>query len=83
MHCVICDKNLKDHESVRRHGMTGEFLDLCDGCLKEIPGLPTKGGQGLDTVSDPFEDVNDASNIDDVRSLDNVTNCYNLNDEDD
>jgi hypothetical protein len=81
MHCVICDKNLKDHESVRRHGITGEFLDLCDGCLREIPGLPTKGGQALDTASDPFEDVNDTSNIDDVRSLDNVTNCYNLNDD--
>ena len=81
MHCVICDKNLKDHESVRRHGLTNEFLDLCDGCLREIPGLPTKGGQGLDTVSgaisDPFEDAEDQVEVD------SVTNCYNLNDEDD
>jgi hypothetical protein len=77
MHCVICDKNLKDHESVRRHGLTGEFLDLCDGCLREIPGLPTVGGQGLDNVSDPFEDAEDQVEVD------SVTNCYNLNDEDD
>jgi hypothetical protein len=81
MHCVICDKNLKDHESVRRHGITGEFLDLCDGCLREIPGLPTKGGQGLTDASDPFEDTDDSSNIGDVTIIDNVTNCYNLDDE--
>jgi hypothetical protein len=76
MHCVICDKNLKDHESVRRHGITGEFLDLCDGCLREIPGLPTKGGQGLGTASDPFEDTGE------TEEVDSVTNCYNLDDED-
>jgi hypothetical protein len=80
MHCVICDKNLKDHESVRRHGITGEFLDLCDGCLKEIPGLPTKGGQGLTDVCDPFEDTGEAEEVESVSG--SVTNCYNLDDED-
>lgn len=77
MHCVICDKNLKDHESVRRHAITGEFLDICDGCLRDIPGLPTKGGKGIiEDVSDPFEDVTD------IVEVDSVTNCYNLDDED-
>jgi hypothetical protein len=76
MHCIICDRNLKDHESVRRHALTNEFLDICDGCLREIPGMPTKGGQGLDTASDPFEDVEDSVEVE------SVTNCYNLNDED-
>lgn len=74
--CVICDKNLKDHESVRRHGMTGEFLDLCDGCLREIPGLPTKGGQGLTDVCDPFEDTGEDDEVD------SVTIGYTLDDED-
>lgn len=77
MHCIICDKNLKDHESVRRHAITGEFLDICDGCLRDLPGLPTKGEQVLDTVSDPFEDA------DDTVEVESVTNCYNLNDEED
>lgn len=76
MHCTICDKNLKDHESVRRHGMTGEFLDLCDGCLREIPGLPTKGGQGLTDVCDPFEDTGEDDEVD------SVTTGYTLDDED-
>jgi hypothetical protein len=75
-HCVICDKNLKDHEAVRRHAITNEFLDICDGCLREIPGLPTKGGQGLDNASDPFEDTGEEVEVD------SVTNCYNLDDED-
>lgn len=83
-HCVICDKNLKDHEAVRRHALTNEFLDICDGCLREIPGLPTKGGQGLDTASgaftDPFEDNNEVVEVDSVSG--SVTNCYNLDDED-
>jgi hypothetical protein len=39
MRCICCDKNLREHESVRRHAITNEFLDLCDGCLREIPGL--------------------------------------------
>jgi hypothetical protein len=77
MRCICCDKNLKEHESVRRHAITNEFLDICDGCLKEIPGLPTKGGQGLDNASDPFEEAEDQVEVD------SVTNCYNLNDEDD
>lgn len=81
MHCTICDKNLKDHESVRRHGITGEFLDLCDGCLKEIPGLPTKGGQEIpDNETDPFEDAEDAVEIEAVSG--SVTNCYKLSEED-
>lgn len=79
MRCIVCNQNLKDHESVRRHGITNEFLDICDGCLREIPGLPTKGGHLLDSVSNPFDGIDDTTNVE----LDNVTNCYTLKDEDD
>lgn len=36
MHCLSCDKMLSDKESTRKHAVTGEFLDLCDGCLREV-----------------------------------------------
>jgi hypothetical protein len=79
--CVICDKNLKDHEAVRRHALTNEFLDICDGCLKEIPGLPTKSPAGMIQDSDPFEHcVEDTEGNVDVN-VEGVTNCYTLDDD--
>lgn len=71
--CVICNKNLKDHESVRRHALTNEFLDMCDGCLKDIPNIPTKLPDGVLIEADPFED-SEANDVD----LDDVTHCYTL-----
>lgn len=75
MRCVTCNKNLKDHESVRRHGITGEFLDICDGCLRDIPGLPTKMPAGVYAPR-----LDDGSQDDDTVStgLEDVTDCYNL-----
>ena len=77
MRCIVCDKNLKDHEAVRRHAMTNEFLDICDGCLREIPGLPTKSPAGMIQDSDPFEDTE--GNVD--VNVEGVTNCYTLDDD--
>ncbi len=71
--CVCCDKKLKDHEAVRRHAITNEFLDICDVCLKDIPGLPTKLPKGVIQVTDPFEDIED-NDVD----IDSVTSCYTL-----
>jgi hypothetical protein len=73
MKCVCCDRKLKDHEAVRRHAITNEFLDICDGCLREIPGLPTKLPKGVIQVTDPFED-SESNDVD----IDEVTHCYNL-----
>ena len=73
MRCCCCNKTLKDHESVRRHALTNEFLDMCDTCLKEVPGLPTKLPQGIVQVTDPFEDIED-NEVD----IDSVTHCYTL-----
>lgn len=71
--CVCCDKKLKDHEAVRRHAITNEFLDICDVCLKDIPGLPTKLPKGVIQVTDPFED-SEANDVD----IEEVTSCYTL-----
>jgi hypothetical protein len=73
MRCCACNKNLKDHESVRRHALTNEFLDMCDTCLKDVPNIPTKLPHGVIQVTDPFED----SETNDV-DIDEVTHCYNL-----
>ena len=73
MRCCCCNKTLKDHESVRRHAITNEFLDMCDTCLKDVPGLPTKLPQGIVQVTDPFEDSED-NEVD----IDDVTHCYTL-----
>lgn len=66
MRCICCDKTLKDHEAVRRHGITNEFLDICDGCIRDIGNIPTKMPQGF------FEDT------DNVPEDEDVTDCYNL-----
>jgi hypothetical protein len=79
--CVICDRNLKDHEAVRRHAMTNEFLDICDGCLREIPGLPTKSPAGMIQDSDPFEDTDESDGVDVGAVSGSVTNCYTLDDD--
>ncbi len=75
MRCVCCDKKLKDHESVRRHAITNEFLDMCDACLKETPNIPTKLPKGVVIEADPFEDSE--ANDNDV-DIDSVTHCYTL-----
>jgi hypothetical protein len=36
MRCVACDKNLNDFESTRKHAVTGEFVDLCNRCFKDV-----------------------------------------------
>ncbi len=71
--CVCCDKKLKDHEAVRRHAITNDFLDICDVCLKDIPNIPTKLPKGVVIEADPFED-SEANDVD----IDSVTNCYTL-----
>lgn len=73
MRCIICDSKLREHESVRRHAVTNEFLDMCDVCLKDIPNIPSKLPKGVIVEADPFEDIED-NRVD----IDDVTDCYNL-----
>jgi len=34
--CVACDKILNNYELKRKHSVTGEYLDLCNQCLRSI-----------------------------------------------
>jgi hypothetical protein len=38
MRCRACDTVLTDYELTRKSAQSGEFLDLCNGCFKEIKG---------------------------------------------
>lgn len=37
MRCYCCNANLSDYEAVLKHPETGEFLDICQVCLEDIP----------------------------------------------
>ncbi len=37
MRCVCCDRLLSNYESVLKHPVTMEYLDICLTCLKDIP----------------------------------------------
>ena len=55
MRCQCCDKNLTDFESVLRHPVTMEFLDICSRCLKDIPINPVEPASEIDDVD--YDDI--------------------------
>ena len=56
MRCQICDKNLSDFESTRKHAITGQYLDTCNECLEAIEIIPTLDREDLrDVVSDDID----------------------------
>lgn len=56
MRCQCCNKNLSDYEATARHANTGEFIDICTKCLKEIP-IPVRGREDLNPHEVMEEDV--------------------------
>lgn len=57
MHCVSCDVLLSDFEATRKHAITGEFLDLCNTCLREIPEIPVIEREDLRDIIDISDEV--------------------------
>lgn len=55
MRCQCCNKNLTDFESVLRHPVTMEFLDICSRCLKDIPINPVEPASEIDDVD--YDDI--------------------------
>lgn len=58
MRCIACDVLLSDEESCQKSVQTGEYLDLCFKCLREI-NVPTfsgdfKGNNSEDTRNYPL-----------------------------
>jgi hypothetical protein len=36
MRCYSCNRNLNDYESTLKSATTGEYLDMCKRCLKDL-----------------------------------------------
>lgn len=36
MRCVCCNTNLNDYESTLRGALTGDFLNICRKCLRDL-----------------------------------------------
>lgn len=48
MRCQCCNRNLSDYESVLKHPVTLEYLDICTKCLEDIPITPIEPADKLD-----------------------------------
>jgi len=36
MRCLACNQELNDFESTRKSSKSGEFIDLCNNCYKNV-----------------------------------------------
>lgn len=67
-HCVCCDKVLSDYEATRKHGETGQYLDMCNTCLDEVQdmaGFPVEDNPTLLYKHNNYDDI-------DVEGLDSI-----------
>ena len=61
--CISCDVSLDDVESTRKHQETGEYLDLCNRCLRsvlEIQDIPYESNF-ISMSNDPIIEDNNSS----------------------
>lgn len=56
MRCQCCDRNLNDYESTRKHAETGDYLDICNTCLNDIPNIPVEVRNDLSPFDETEED---------------------------
>jgi hypothetical protein len=65
MRCICCDRKLNDFESTRRHAITNEFLDMCNGCYRSVDNqvaLPVFERQDLQHARNFDEGVDNDNN---------------------
>lgn len=55
MRCVCCNKNLTDYESVLRHPVTMEFLDMCRKCIPFTDLVPVEPSHEVDDFE--YDDI--------------------------
>lgn len=55
MRCASCDKALSDLDSSRKGLFSGDYLDLCGGCLSTIPDLLYEENASLSNKRPPDE----------------------------
>ena len=61
MKCCSCVKILTDFEATRRGALSGDFLDLCNKCIKglNISTIDRPDLEGTDSDSDYEDDYSD------------------------
>lgn len=57
MRCQCCNRNLSDFESTLKSATTGQYLDICNKCLKDLD-IQVIGNNKADT-SVPLDDDDD------------------------
>ena len=65
MRCLSCNCNLTDSESKRKHKKTGEYIDLCTKCFREVDELVHVEFVGLDLDEDEQSYCVDEENTND------------------
>ncbi len=55
MRCCCCNALLSDYEATRRSNATGDFLDMCNKCIKGL-GIPTSDREDLEAFVSLQED---------------------------
>jgi len=51
MRCYSCQRALNDYESTLKSATTGEYLDMCNKCLKDL-NIKTVGRSDLSAYED-------------------------------
>jgi hypothetical protein len=74
MRCCCCNTNLNDFESTLRSVATGDFLDMCRKCLRDLD-IETKSNG-----NDPDEQAPDDEHYWDMDEVEILT--YDVSDED-
>jgi len=63
MRCFCCDKALNDYESTLKSGSTGEYLDTCLKCLRDLE-IETVGRDDLDPYLETEDEDYDGEQLD-------------------
>ena len=70
MRCFACNRALSDYESTRKSSTTGEFLDMCNKCVKSS-GISYEDRPDLEDVfSSELEEENFIEYVDPSLLLD-------------
>ena len=72
MRCTCCDRLLNDFESTRKSKTTGDYLDMCNGCISSV-------ADQLETID--RTDFNEGEVPDEEIEFENFDDFYN-HDED-
>ena len=63
MRCGCCNKVLSSFESCLKHPVTGEYLDICQCCLKDIPIVPVPPETDAFTLDQEDDDGDTEENL--------------------